>query len=128
MPRSRRFLFLLAISLVLPFGLPLLHWLPLRQHPVFNDPRSLLLIWGYIWLPYGMALLAGLVLRRARQLFLVLSFAALCAALVLCQCWIWWSVPPRESSLAWIVYLPLCACVLLWTALVSAGLASRRKL
>jgi hypothetical protein len=29
------------------------------------------------------------------------------------QNWIWWSVPPREAAMAWGLYLPVCAAVLL---------------
>ena len=77
-----------------------------------SDINLLMMNWLFMCAPHFLVVCIALILRAARLRFLPWSLIALSVALVAFQCWIWFWVPPRESGLAWILYLPVSAIVL----------------
>lgn len=77
-----------------------------------SDINLLMMNWIFMCAPHFLVVCIALILRAARLRFLPWSLIALSVALVAFQCWIWFWVPPRESGLAWILYLPVSAIVL----------------
>ena len=53
-----------------------------------------------------------------RRRFLPQALVVLTLVLVLFQCWVWFLVPVRESGLAWVLFFPLPAAILLVLALI----------
>lgn len=83
------------------------------------EPALLVSNWLYMAAPHLLAVLFAAVARPARLYFLPWSLIALSLTLVAFQCWIWWWVPPRESGLAWVLYIPLSAIVLVLAAVAA---------
>src|SRR5687767_4711566 len=83
------------------------------------DPGLLWRNWLYMAAPHLLVVLVAAAVRPARPHFLSWSLIALSVALIAFQCWVWWWVPPRESGLVWVLYIPLSAGVLALTALTS---------
>ena len=77
-----------------------------------SDINLLMMNWIFMCAPHFLVVCIALILRAARLRFLPWSLIALSVALIAFQCWIWFWVPPRESGLAWILYLPASAIVL----------------
>ena len=84
-----------------------------------TDPGLLLANWLYMAAPHLLVVLLAVAAPFARRHFLPWSLIALSLTLVAFQCWVWWQVTPREGGLAWLLYIPLSAIVL-----VSAAVAS----
>ncbi len=61
----------------------------------------------------------SVVTSSVRQHFLPWSLCALSFALVVFQSWVWWFVPAREGGLAWVLYVPISAIILVLVAAAS---------
>ncbi|MCY1075854.1 hypothetical protein [Archangium lansingense] len=74
--------------------------------------------WLYYAAPYGVAFLAHKFVPFVRSTFLTPALLAVSGVLLFFRCWIWWFVPGREGPIAWLLYPPACAAVLLlvWMA------------
>mgnify|MGYP003384662608 CR=1 FL=1 len=83
------------------------------------EPGFLLSNWLYMVAPHLLVVLFAIVVRSARRYFLTWSLIALSSSLTAFQCWVWWWVPPGESSLVWLLYIPLSAIVLVLVAVVT---------
>lgn len=81
-----------------------------------TDPVHLLSNWLYMATPHLLVMSVAAAIRSTRRQFLPCSLIALSLALVAFQCWVWWLVPPRESGLAWVLYIPLAIVVLVSAA------------
>lgn len=77
-----------------------------------SDINVLMMNWLFMCVPHFLVVCIALLLRAARLRFLPWSLIALSVGLIAFQCWIWFWVPPRESGLAWILYLPVSAIVI----------------
>jgi hypothetical protein len=84
-----------------------------------TEPSLLLGNWLYMIAPHLLAMLIAIVVRPLRQYFLPWSLMALSLTLVAFQGWVWWWVPPRESGIAWVLYIPLSAIVMVTVALIA---------
>ncbi len=63
--------------------------------------------WLFMAAPHLLVIGLALVYRpflHGQASFVLLT---MCLLLVAFQGWVWWSVPPRESGLAWVLYIPL---------------------
>lgn len=83
------------------------------------EPHFLWRNWLYMAAPQVLALAVAAIYAPSRRSFLVLALAASAVLVVLFKCWIWFSVPPGEGGLAWVLYIPLWATLLV----VVAGVA-----
>lgn len=115
--KTMRALFVVFCTLILPLALLAFGAARSGRSTELWVELSLLLDnWLYMIAPHLLAMLIATVVRPARQHFLPWSLMGLSLALVTFQCWVWWWVPPRESGLAWVLYIPLSAI-----GLISAG-------
>jgi hypothetical protein len=80
--------------------------------------------WGYMAAP--LLLFATVQFARPMTHLVVPTILLLCAALIGFAGWVWWFVMPRESALAWVLYIPLWA-ILLTGAMLASWLIGRRK-
>jgi hypothetical protein len=83
------------------------------------DIYTLAINWLYMSASHLMAVLISFAFRPARRYFLPCSLIALSVALTAFWCWIMWWVPPHESGLASVLYIPLSVIVLVLVAFIA---------
>jgi hypothetical protein len=109
-----RFLILWLLLLSLPAGVYLAVGLYTGRT---SDLSYLLYNYLYMAAPHGLVSL-WVLWPAGRRPWLLWLLALLNAVLILFQSWILVEVPPRESGLAWVLYIPVWGAVL-----AAAGLA-----
>lgn len=107
-----KFWFIAFISMLLP---PVL--MALNPHVngfsfIASDPALLPMNWLYMSAPILLVVGVSAVAPRLRKTYALPTLVSLAIALVLFQSWVWWLVPQRERSLAWVLYFPFCLVVL----------------
>lgn len=68
--------------------------------------------WLFMAAPHLLVIGLALIYRPFLHGQAPLVLLALCVLLAAFQGWVWWSVPPRESGLAWVLYIPVWLSVL----------------
>jgi hypothetical protein len=117
--RNMRALFVILGTLILPFVMLALGAARNGSSTtLLAEPSLLLSNWLYMTAPHLLAIVIATLARPMRQHFLPWSLIGLSLTLVAFQCWVWWWVPPRESGLAWVIYIPLCAIVMVLVAVI----------
>ena len=115
MGNSSRFLFLVAAQLCVPAAIYLLVGLYISRGFGFEH-----LLPNYLFMAAPHILVGALTFwPRARPPALVWVLSLLNCVLVAFQLWVLLAVPPQESSLAWVLYIPawsavLLACAIAW--------------
>lgn len=106
---TRRFAATVVLALAVPLCLAAIPWLG-RSSAGSLD--LLALNWLYMAAPQLLVVLLGLLSARFRA-FAAPPLVLLTLLLLSFQAWVWWWVPAREGSLAWVAYFPLALVVVL---------------
>lgn len=81
------------------------------------EPTTVFLNWLYMASPQLVALIVAIIYAPSRQNFLVPALIGSGLLLITFQAWIWFFVTPRESGIAWLLYIPLWIVLLLAIAI-----------
>jgi hypothetical protein len=114
----------LAASLIVPTALLALIAAGNGRSLLTDGIVNFLWNWGYMAAPF--LLFAAVQCARSMRHLVITTVILLCAALIGFAGWVWWFVVPRESALAWVLYIPLWA-ILLTGAMLASWLIGRRK-
>jgi hypothetical protein len=105
---TRHFAAAVLLALAVPLCLAAIPWLA-RSSGALD---LLALNWLYMAAPQLIVAVLGSLSARFR-VFAAVPLALLTLLLVGFQAWVWWWVPAREGTLAWVVYFPLAVVVVL---------------
>jgi len=81
--------------------------------------------YAYMAAPHLIAVGLGLAIK-ARRVAILGTLAVLNVSVIAFQLYVWFSVLPRESGLAWVLYIPLSIFVLITVPLVFTWFGRRR--
>lgn len=93
---------------------------------LWQDPALLLSSWLHMAAPSILAMLIALAVRKARKTFLPAALVTLTGLLVTYQLGVWLVVPIIDSALAWVLYHPGAAVVMLAVGMCTAAGLQRR--
>jgi len=115
------------VSVAGAFGLPVLLMAVIALNSGDANPWDLLSNGLYWAAPYGVVFLVHKFGPFVRSTFLTPALLAVSGVLLVFWCWIWWIVPWREGPIAWLLYPPACAAVLLLVWMVTSIHAHLRE-
>ncbi len=84
----------------------------LSGRSLLTDPATPTLNWLFMAAPQLVGLAVAAISVQSRRNFLPLALLLSAFVVVAFQAWILFFVPPRESALAWILYIPVWLAVL----------------
>ena len=82
------------------------------------NPTTISINWLYMAAPHLMALLLSRIVPPLRRNFLTPALIGSGLLLITFHAWIWFFVTPRESGLAWVLYIPLWILLIVATAIM----------
>ena len=106
---ARHFAAAAVLSLAVPLCLAAIPWLARSSLGALD---LLALNWVYMAAPQLLVCALGLLSVRFRA-FATVPLVLLTLLLLCFQAWVWWWVPAREGTFAWVVYFPLAFVVAL---------------